>query len=323
MLDFVIGMTICVLASIALIEGGKVVGVKIGLSQRMVFFVIGAAGTSLPELMSGLYGVFYSPIPDLSIAVGNGLGSNVCNVTLILGLIALATMVFTKQTYVEIAPKQSIKEAMDLLVFFSVFFVIVALTKGFIPVWLNILLICFYIFTVYKSNQLSEVEDEEEEVPNIALPVAILLILISIAGFYFAGDFVVSGVQSISDSMGIGSGAVAEVFSAIATSMPELITALIGIFWFKDKEAGLATLTGSTLFNSTLVIGIPGIANTVLTGETYQMSNENLMFTLPMQFVALVLMIKFFENGKFAFWEAVALVLCYILYSFMVLGVVA
>ncbi len=322
MLDFVIGMTICVLASIALIEGGKVVGVKIGLSQRMVFFVIGAAGTSLPELMSGLYGIFYSPVPDLAIAIGNGLGSNVCNVTLILGLIALATMVFTKQTYVEIEPKQSIKEAMDLLVFFSVFFVITALTKGFIPIWLNVLLISFYVFTVYKNNQLSEGEDEGE-IPNIPLLVAILLILISIAGFYYAGDFVVSGVQSISELMGIGSGAVAEVFSAIATSMPELITALIGIFWFKDKEAGLATLTGSTLFNSTLVIGIPGIANTILTGETYQMSTEKLMFTLPMQFVALVLMIKFFENGKFAFWEAVALVLCYILYSVMVLGVVA
>lgn len=322
MIDFVIGMTMCVLASIALIEGGKVVGVKIGLSQRMVFFVIGAAGTSLPELMSGLYGIFYSPVPDLAIAVGNGLGSNVCNVTLILGLIALATMVFTKETFVEIEPKQSIKEAMDLLVFFSVFFVLVAMTKGFIPIWLNVLLISFYVYTVYKNKQRSEGEDEGE-IPNIPLPIAIFLILISVVGFYFAGDFVVSGVQSISDSMGIGSGAVAEVFSAIATSMPELITALIGIFWFKDKEAGLATLTGSTLFNSTLVIGIPGIANTVLTGEVYQMSNENLMFTLPMQFVALVLMIKFFENGKFALWEAVSLVLCYILYSVMVLGVVA
>ena len=70
-----------------LVEGSSVIARRLGVSEFFIGLLIVGFGTSLPELVVSLVGAVQH---NSDIAIGNLIGSNVFNTSLILGLSALA-----------------------------------------------------------------------------------------------------------------------------------------------------------------------------------------------------------------------------------------
>ncbi|MBA4159281.1 MAG: sodium:calcium antiporter, partial [Gemmatimonadetes bacterium] len=70
----------------ALIRGAVALAVRAGMTPLVVGLTVVAAGTSMPELVVS---VLSSVRGEGAIAIGNVVGSNICNILLIAGVAAL------------------------------------------------------------------------------------------------------------------------------------------------------------------------------------------------------------------------------------------
>ncbi len=74
----------------------------------------------------------------------------------------------------------------------------------------------------------------------------------------FAAKYLVDSIIGISDYLGIGVGVISILAVAIGTSLPELVVSAKAAFRGKP-EVALGNVFGSNVFNSFIVIGLPGI----------------------------------------------------------------
>jgi cation:H+ antiporter len=84
--QFLLGAVVVILGSRLIVDGAVGVAARLGIPSLVIGLTVVAVGTSLPELVTAVTSARRS-VSDL--AVGNVLGANVANLTLILGLAAL------------------------------------------------------------------------------------------------------------------------------------------------------------------------------------------------------------------------------------------
>jgi cation:H+ antiporter len=85
-LFFIIGTASIILGAEALVSSGKTIATEIGISETIIGFTVIALGTSLPELVTTLTAIRKK---ENSLSVGNIIGANIIDATLILPLCAV------------------------------------------------------------------------------------------------------------------------------------------------------------------------------------------------------------------------------------------
>lgn len=80
-IGFLVGLTVMLAASSALVWGARVVALELGMSELMVGLTIVAVGTSLPELAASVASALRG---HHDIAIGNVFGSNVFNLLMVM-----------------------------------------------------------------------------------------------------------------------------------------------------------------------------------------------------------------------------------------------
>ena len=83
---FIGSLAVLLKASDWFIDSAEEIGLSLGISPFIIGVTIIAFGTSLPELATSIASVFAG---DSQIVVGNVIGSNVTNIALVLGLVAI------------------------------------------------------------------------------------------------------------------------------------------------------------------------------------------------------------------------------------------
>ncbi|MEZ4982447.1 MAG: hypothetical protein R2769_12865 [Saprospiraceae bacterium] len=83
---FIVSLAVLLKASDWFIDSAELIGLSFGISPYIIGVTIIAFGTSLPELATSLISVAEN---ESSIVVGNVVGSNITNILLILGVVAV------------------------------------------------------------------------------------------------------------------------------------------------------------------------------------------------------------------------------------------
>lgn len=194
----VIGFLLLIKGADILVEGSSQIAKKLHISEMIIGLTIVSIGTSMPELFvsttSALEG--YSDI-----SVGNIIGSNICNLLLILGLSAIIRPVtFKRQTKLVENP---------ISIIFSIIFLIICNVNSDISrkdgLILIILFILFLIYTIYmgvrsqKNNAIIQLEENN----NISSIKNISLILLGIFILKIGGDIVVENAKLIATALNI------------------------------------------------------------------------------------------------------------------------
>ncbi|ODM96876.1 Sodium/potassium/calcium exchanger 5 [Orchesella cincta] len=122
-------------------------------------------------------------------------------------------------------------------------------------------------------------------------------------------DYFVPSMERICDEMSMPSDVAGATFMAIATSAPELFTNIIGTF-ITHGDIGVGTIVGSAVFNILAVAAVCGIgAGMVVPLEWWSVTRDCLCYS-----VAVILLITVLRDEKIYWWEALILVLVYVLY---------
>jgi cation:H+ antiporter len=183
-----------------------------------------------------------------AISVGNVIGSNIFNLGIILGFIALIRPINISKVLLFRDGSLLVGTGILLLIFFY------DLTLSSIEgVLLSLMLLTYIIILIKQKEEIDEDIPEGDlkfwDIPKFILGVAIIII---------SANFLVDSASSIARFFGISEWLIGITIVAGGTSMPELATSLVAL---QKKRHGISAgnLIGSDLFNMLGVLGVASI----------------------------------------------------------------
>ncbi len=272
------------------------------VSTLVIGITVVAFGTSAPELLVSLKAV-YSNSSDIS--VGNVVGSNIANIALVLGLVAMVFPVVVKRKNIWIDWMVMMIASIGLLL--ASIDRKLSFLEGVIFI---VLLVLYIIYSIWKSRAKSS-EKEVIQEPDLSLWKALALFLLSTIGLYFGADWLITGAKDIALSFGISERVVGLSVVALGTSVPELATSLIAAIK-KESDISIGNIIGSNIFNIWAVLGITSVIKPLSISQT--IINTDYIWMIGVAVLLLVLLLPL-SKGIINRWKA--LILC-ALYSFYI-----
>lgn len=236
---------------------------KFNVSPLIIGLTLVAFGTSLPELAVSFAASISAKAQGTTadIAMGNVIGSNVANITLILGFSALMMPIAVK--------KSMNKRELPFLLGITVLIAILAnlFSSNQIVWWEALILLAFFSYYMYLmiSGHKNGVQDLEVHV--VDMKKAIILLIIGIAGVSFGGWLVTEGAEYIAIellvnafNMGVSKATTLVGLSVVAlgTSLPELVTSVMAAKK-GENEIALGNVLGSNVFNTLFIVGLSAL----------------------------------------------------------------
>lgn len=250
-LIFLVGLGVLYLGAEWLIKGAASLALRYGIRPLVVGITVVALGTSMPEFVINFFAALSG---DDGIALGNIIGSNICNIALILGFSAIVLpLAVTPGT---------LKKEYPIMMLVMILFYVVAL-DGVISkidgMLLVIGLIGFFVFLVYDSRRhagsIKRESPAQERERRESLRKRVLLVAGGILLLATGARLMVFAAVNIADGFGIHHVVVGLTVVAIGTSLPELAASVVGAIK-NEMDMSFGNVLGSNLLNVLFVVGL-------------------------------------------------------------------
>lgn len=237
-----------------LIKGGVSIAKKLGVSPLLIGLTLVAFGTSAPELVVSIQAALSN---KGDIAVGNVVGSNICNVALILGLCALLKPIATNE--------KLFKLDMPLLMGASILFAGFYFADGRgINFWQGAvmfsILIVYLVWSFYQDKksgggELAEAAEEEAGAKPSPVWLALIMVVGGLAGLVLGARCFVGSATYFAKAMGVSEAVIGLTIVALGTSLPELATSVVAVIK-NERDIAVGNVVGSNIFNILVIMGI-------------------------------------------------------------------
>jgi cation:H+ antiporter len=260
------GLVLLALAADRLVLSATRLARAWGLSPVLIGALVVGLGTSAPEL---LVSTLAAARGEIDLAVGNIVGSNTANVTLVLGAAALVVPVAARL--------QTIRREGALM-----FLGVLAFGASLWNLWIGRLeaagllvgmlvggaLLVWWARSDVRSGAMpggTEAAPADPVSVSRESALAVVMLALTLAG----AEFLVRGAAGLADELGISSAFVGLVIVSVGTSLPELATALAAARR-GETDLILGNILGSNLFNSLMVAGVAGLAGPGAVDDTFR-----------------------------------------------------
>ena len=295
-----------------LVKGGVNIARKLHISPLVIGLTLVAFATSAPELVVSVNAALTGN-PDISL--GNVVGSNICNIALILGLCAAIAPVKVDRQLFRVDVPVMLLAAVLLVVFYLA-------TGGIGRVFAAVFLAVFTVYMAWNVRQARRNEKLEPEVVKeaedaivqsagqkelhwllaVLLVAAGLALLVGGAKLFLTGSVFFARLMNVSDAV-IGLTVV-----AVGTSLPELATSIVAAVK-GENDIAVGNVVGSNIFNVLLILGVAPLI-TPLENATLSVVDMGVMLFCS------VILLPFMRTGwKLSRPEGVFLLLTYIAYT--------
>ncbi len=267
-------------------------------------FIILALATTLPELFVGINSAInHTP----TISLGNVIGSNIANISLVLGIVILVGH------GIKIKSKAIGKDSIYMLII--AFLPILLMSDGLLSRTDGAILILIFIFYIYKIlKEKRRFGKKLNKVTGYEVFNNIVLFITSIIMLLVASNFIVKFAVNIANDLNVSSMLIALLLVAVGTSIPELT---LGIRSVLSGHRGLTigNLIGAVATNSTLVLGITALIMPIVTEPKLFFVSSFFVLAACILFVAFI-----YTNNKLTIKEGLLLLLFYGIFIFTVLA---
>lgn len=274
-----IGIFFLVKFSDLFVDASSSIAKRFHISEMIIGLTIVAFGTSCPELAVSVSDSITCLIEggNANVAIGNVVGSNICNLLIVLGASAIFTPIIIKKTVC--------KKEFPILLFVTSLLVIFGLCfnlnggyailrwEGIIFV---ILILIYVIYLVLDAKRMMKQGIETEVAEVVLMPTwkSIVFVFLGLIGIAVGGEAVVYGAKHI--AVGVGDLAhlnhdlveslVGLTVVAVGTSLPELVTSIVAAKKGQNDMA-LGNVIGSNIFNILFVLGISSTISPLTVGN--------------------------------------------------------
>lgn len=264
-----------------LIRGAASLALRWGVSQAIVGLTIIGYGTSSPELMVSIDAALNQQ-PEISL--GNIVGSNICNVGLIVGLsLLIRPLLFDRSLALIDGPFMVVTALILPLTFY---FGELGWRAGLIYLALLALYTCFTIYRS-RSNKKSEEEFRELSVdPSMPLWKEFLLCVGGLGILLISARSFLWGAVAFAQYFGISDAVVGLTIVAVGTSLPELATSAVAAYK-NQGDIALGNIVGSNIYNILGILGAVGLISP-LSGVGISTFDYAVMLTFTLWFFAML-----------------------------------
>jgi cation:H+ antiporter len=242
-----------------LVGGSVSLGLRFGLTPLVVGLTLVSYGTSMPELAVSVKAAWDG---QGGIALGNVVGSNICNIGLILGMAAVVTPLRVRLGLLRFDT--------PLLIGVSLLLPLLLWNER-IGRWEGLLLFLgIVMYTVFTLRQVQEEHDPEvlaefaEVTPRRTMTSgwAVAKVVGGIAVLALGGRFLVDGSVELARQVGISEAVIGLTLVALGTSLPELAATLLAAYR-READIAVGNVIGSNLFNLLNVLGVSAMVKPV------------------------------------------------------------
>jgi len=253
---FVIGFLMLYYGASWLVKGSSSLARNLGLTPLVIGLTVVAFGTSAPELFISVV----SSIKDKSmIAVGNVVGSNICNIALVLGLAALIHPIKSNLSV--------FRRDIPIMLGVSLYLLLISLNskigrlEGASLFGGIILYTCFNYYIAVKESR------RELKSGSVAFAHAVgkieyvtsrtrqvVWITAGIIGVVVGAEILIDSAVAIMKVFSVSEKFIGLTIVALGTSLPELATSIVAALK-KEMDISIGNLVGSNVFNILSVLG--------------------------------------------------------------------
>lgn len=307
-----LGLMLLVAGAEALVRGASRFAALLGISPLVIGLTIVAYGTSSPELAVSLHS---SMAGQTDIAVGNVVGSNICNILLILGLSAMIAPLRVSSQLIRLDVPLMI--GVSVLMFFFGLDGTIGSSDGVILFLGGVLYTLFLIYQSYKEKN-PAVQDEYTKEYGIGRSMSwqqglvnFVLLLSGFALLLLGSRFLVTNATKIAQAMGISQLVIGLTIIALGTSLPELATSVIASIR-GEQDIAVGNVVGSNIFNILAVLGL----SAAITPGGINLSTAALRLDIPVMIaVAIACLPIFFTDNIISRWEGMLFLSYFVAYT--------
>lgn len=272
-----------------LVGGGSKTAKKLGISPLIIGLTLVAYGTSAPELVVSVDSALAG---QGGISIGNVVGSNICNIALILGLCAVITPLTVNRAM--------LKSDVPVMALTAVAFCLIywwqdginrlggaILFAGFVLYNAKVIIGAKKEAALNRSVETAPEEDGDKAEKPLYL--YLLLAALGLVVLVLGSKAFLKGAVEIAKLTGLSETVIGLTIVAVGTSLPELATSVVAAIK-GERDIAIGNVVGSNIFNILLIMGVAPLI-TPLTGANIQ----------PMDLIALLattfLLIPFMITG--------------------------
>lgn len=298
LLIFVMALMLLLASAKFLTNSAEMIGDYLKLPPFVIGIFIVGIGTSLPELISGIFSVNRGVSEILA---GNIMGANISNILLVTGL----AVVLNKKTIILVS--NYIYIDLHFLLGSFMYFSIIALDGNIKFIEAFIGLIIFFIYSIYLIKG-SSLKNGARLSKNHSFPYKHLaLFVVSCIGIYFGADYTITSLIKIASSLNVPNAMVALTLLSIGTTLPELAVIISAIRKGKSEMA-LGNVLGSCIFNTLVIPPITSALGDVTVPASL------VSFSLPVMAACGLFFYLLTQDKTISVWEGLMLICLYALF---------
>ena len=252
----IVGLGLLLLGANVLVDSSVAIAKKAHLSNFIIGFTIIGMGTSSPELFISISSALNG---SGDMALGNVIGSNICNTLLILGVTA-AILPFAIE-------RQQTRRDIPFTILVTLLLAIMASdrlifgSENCISRLDGIILLAIFVgytaYVLYKSRGSNEETGAEDPTKYDKLHAALLIVIAlgALGALLFGGNLFLDSAKSLARTWGMSESVISITIVAVGTSLPELITCVVAATR-GNTQLALGNVLGSNIFNILMILGI-------------------------------------------------------------------
>ena len=296
LLGVVLGVVALIGGGVLLVRGASDLATKLGVSPMIVGLTIVSFGTSAPELVVNVLGAFRG---ETALAFGNVVGSNITNLSVVLGITAIIAPISIQGNLV--------RRELPLLLLGTTMLTVMALDgllEGYPPALgltdsiVLLLVFCIFLYItamdVVRPTQRDQlfVDIEQSHIVHdgVTPSHSVLFMLAGGALLFVGGELTVRSATTLAAGFDVSPTIIGLFLVAIGTSLPELVTSVVAALK-KESDLALGNVIGSNLFNTLFVLPTSGLISKIAIPEGG-------VLDLGMSWILAAILIPLFFIGK-------------------------
>ena len=251
-IELIVGLVLLIWGADRFVHGAASAARNMGIAPLLIGLTVVAFATSAPEI---LVSVIASIRGEPGLAIGNAIGSNIVNIGLVLGCVAIIRPIQLRSA--------TLRREMPALLAVSLLTVSLFLDQHLSRVDGLVMLTGLVIVMIWlarlglRSSTDDPIKREfEAEIPShVSNKAAIVWFIVGLVALLVGADLLVDGAMKVANYYKVDQVVIGIMLVALGTSLPELAVSLVSAL---KGEYGLAigNIVGSNIFNLLAVIGI-------------------------------------------------------------------
>jgi cation:H+ antiporter len=284
------------------VHNGQRIAKALNLSEAFIGLTVLSIGTSLPEMFTHIAASIdvLNGMDASGVALGTNVGSNIIQITLIIGVVGLFTLVKSNKRIIRF----------DYIVMLgSIVLLWLVSLNHYISRLEGAVLFLLYVYYMWFLLRREKIIEKNPYQTNYWVCGA--LIVTGIGILIFAANMVVDKAVFLSRLWNIEGSLIGTLMIGVSTALPELTTALRAVLK-GSASMSLGTLVGSNITNPLMMVGL----GAMISG--YTVDNYLLWFDIPVWFlVSVVCLLFFWKDSRLHKHSSIILIGMYLLYVFV------